>query len=254
MASIELISNDWGSSYGDEWKVHEIHFGWAGAVTQFYNASDKDIKYVTFRYAAYNAVGDLVLDKSNNGIASGRLVGPILPDYVVTVTFKDLWNSNLVKRIKIDEVFVEFMDGTTETISGNELVSVCIEAAIIRNGKVGPRTCCYFKDISTFNPESFFYKKHAEEIEQEHMRRQADEKAKKEKAAREKEESERRRAEFLQKQEEEKKEKERRAEEIRRKREEEEKKAKAKAKLQGIIVCAVIALIAIISGIAGACS
>ncbi len=247
MASIELISNDWGSSYGDEWKVHKIHFGWAGAVTQFYNASDKEIKYVTFRYAAYNAVGDLVLDKSNNGIASGRLVGPIPPDYVVTVTFKDLWNSNLVKRIKIDEVFVEFIDGTTETISGNELVSVCIEAAIIRDGKVGPRTCCYFKDISTFNPDSIFFKKHGEEIEQERMRRQAEEKAKKE-------ESERRYAEFLQKQEEEKKEKERRAEEIRRKREEEEKKAKAKAKLQGIIVCAVIALIAIISGIAGACS
>lgn len=136
MAGVELISLNWGHQtmeYSKVWersvevfKVEEANV--AGGVdikTEIYNASDKVIKYITFSYVAYNAVGDVIsctIKKKN--VVAGKLTGPIGVNKTATAVFENMWYNNTVSKIAIKEITVQYMDDSLETIAGKELVCV----------------------------------------------------------------------------------------------------------------------------------
>ena len=99
--------------------------GGVSASHLFYNASGKEMKYITFTYVPYNSVKDMVTcTVSKKSKASGRLTGPVAPGYFDVIEWDNLWYNPTVSRILIDEVYIEYMDGTTETIDGKDIVDV----------------------------------------------------------------------------------------------------------------------------------
>lgn len=83
------------------------------------NNTDKQIKYVTLQWNCYNAVGDLIYDeidwKSHFRI---RFTGPL----DAHTTSKRICNTtkfynHTLKKYTLTEAIVEYMDGTTETVT-----------------------------------------------------------------------------------------------------------------------------------------
>ena len=65
-----------GWSYGKPNNVDGI-----GVKHEYYNASDKTMKYITFVYVPYNRVGDAVACSTSGTVeARGKLTGPIQPN------------------------------------------------------------------------------------------------------------------------------------------------------------------------------
>ncbi len=126
MASIELLCSCWGQGVEDSYWYTESRseFGYLGVETYFYNASEKEIKYVTFTYAPYNAVSDVVTDVKGIGVVSQKFTGPIAPDSITRARFTDIWKCDTIRRVDIMKITVEFMDGTTEIIAGNDLLNI----------------------------------------------------------------------------------------------------------------------------------
>ncbi len=92
--------------------------------------SNKDIKYVTFTVAAYNAVDDTVYcEISGNNTANLKLTGPcqsgyssyVIPEtyksgitskkYVDNVRLENVWYNKTIEYAKLISVKIEFMDG-----------------------------------------------------------------------------------------------------------------------------------------------
>ena len=85
------------------------------------NNSDKEIKYITFQWSCYNAVGDSISDQIT-GKSYVRVIftGPLAPGKTTD------WNRNTTlfynhtyNNMKWNEITVEYMDGTTEKIGEN---------------------------------------------------------------------------------------------------------------------------------------
>lgn len=82
-----------------------------------YNAGAKDIKYVTFTYHPTNSVNDAVTCTiSGKKEATCRITGPIAPKARAYGDWPDVWYNPEILLIQIDNVHIEFMDGTEETI------------------------------------------------------------------------------------------------------------------------------------------
>ena len=83
------------------------------------NNTDKQIKYVTMQWSCYNAVGDLIYCQiDRKSYKRVRFTGP-LDAYTISEskrTTDKFYNYNL-KSYKMNEIIVEYMDGTTETIT-----------------------------------------------------------------------------------------------------------------------------------------
>ena len=101
------------------------------------NKSDKTIKYIVFEVVPYNAVDDVVKcrirNESNRRLQS---TGPFATGegdaYLYTSVFGDksewwggiweaVWYNNTVVRLEFNKIEIEYMDGTKETLSGDEL-------------------------------------------------------------------------------------------------------------------------------------
>lgn len=80
------------------------------------NLTNKTIKYYTLKISTYNAVGDPSYDDmSRKSKFSQRYVGPVKPGE--TLVFYDLFTyQQALSTITIDEIVLEYMDGTKETI------------------------------------------------------------------------------------------------------------------------------------------
>lgn len=85
----------------------------------YYNCSEKEIKYITFTYVPYNPVDDAVEKAAN-----GKLTGPIPPKHKSYVTWENMWYNATVTKVVLTQILVQFMDGSEELIQGEDVVSM----------------------------------------------------------------------------------------------------------------------------------
>ena len=134
MASIELLG-PWscgGEPYVGYWpstkkvlnKTTGLTLTYIGVETGFYNGSEKEIKYVTFKYVPRNAVSDIITDNLGVSVTSQRFTGPIAPDTFGKAEFETVWQIEEIDHIEIQEITVDYMDNTSEIISGKDLTFI----------------------------------------------------------------------------------------------------------------------------------
>lgn len=93
----------------------------------FKNMSMKTIKYATFSVTPYDRVGEIVFDeiKGQDCTVYARAEGPYKKGQGMSAsggTYWDCaWYSWSINKLKLDEIEIEYMDGSTETIAGNEV-------------------------------------------------------------------------------------------------------------------------------------
>jgi hypothetical protein len=81
------------------------------------NPTKKNIKYLWFTFSGYNAVDDLIIDTiKGKSKVTVKGVGPISPSESGDYEYDYVWHTDLVQRVKIDQVKVQFMDGSFKTI------------------------------------------------------------------------------------------------------------------------------------------
>ena len=120
----ELMFSGNGSSY-EGWTSSPNEVGGIGVRHTVYNASDKSMKYITFVYVPYNRVGDPVASKVGGDVeARGKLTGPLEPNGKANVEWKILWYNPTIAEVKLKEVIVQYMDGTEETIKGEDILDI----------------------------------------------------------------------------------------------------------------------------------
>lgn len=95
--------------------------GW-GVEIKIINSCAKTIKYCTFNVRALDSVGNLAY--VSTGYAKQELTGsgPIEHGDVGFWRFEHLMYSGAVSEMVLDSIDVEYMDGTTEEWSGNNIV------------------------------------------------------------------------------------------------------------------------------------
>ena len=90
---------------------------------EYYNAGEKEIKYITFSYVPYNSVNDMVACTASGKIeVSGKLTGPIPPKHKSYVTWETMWFNPTVTTAVLTKIHVQFMDNTEEMIDGKDIV------------------------------------------------------------------------------------------------------------------------------------
>ena len=182
MGSIELLACYAGATHvkkvnnqivESKWHDNEAFNSYFGVKTYFYNASNKDIKYVTFTYVPYNKVNDAVTDEFGISEVSKKVTGPIAADSLNGVIFDGLWKDSTVYSIKITKISVIFIDETTETIDFENITSVFSTQPkhFVVLDELSKRFYIpWFVPMSgnryDFNTESILYKNHGEEIEE----------------------------------------------------------------------------------------
>lgn len=137
------IQNDNPSNGTQQKQMIEVNYqmghvgvnGWmvspnsAGGVSVRYaikNVGTKVIKYYRLYFVPYNAVGDI--EKCNINKISERSVkgtGPISPNEVENnCIFENAWYNYLITSVKLVKAEIEYMDGTKETIQGDQITSI----------------------------------------------------------------------------------------------------------------------------------
>lgn len=90
----------------------------------FTNNSPKTIKYIRVSFTFYNAVNDpIVLQYKTSEVLTGEMVGPFATGEGISDLSQGWgkfynWTIDSVKLVKIQ---IEYMDGTTETLTGKDL-------------------------------------------------------------------------------------------------------------------------------------
>ena len=106
----------------------------------FYNAGEKEIKYITFRYLAYNRVNDLVAcTVSKKTESGGKLTGPIPPKYDGYVKWQSMWYNPTVAHVVISKICIQYMDNTEEEIDGKDIVNMWDEGSVYYREVVIPK-------------------------------------------------------------------------------------------------------------------
>jgi hypothetical protein len=83
------------------------------------NKSNKTVKYISFQWVPYNAVGDIVSCEIRGEIQKGgRVTGPIKPGqtYGYNYSWECEWYNNTITRAKLMEIEIEYMDNTAVKI------------------------------------------------------------------------------------------------------------------------------------------
>ncbi len=83
------------------------------------NNTDKEIKYITFQWSCYNAVGDSIRDEiSGKDYVRIKYTGPLAPGATTDKKRNTtLFYNHAYANMKWNEITVEYMDGTTESIT-----------------------------------------------------------------------------------------------------------------------------------------
>lgn len=111
---------------------HQDYEGWHGGPNSaggysvrwdFKNTTGKTIKYASFWFTPYNAVNDEVCcsirRKSTDGV---KFTGPLADGAIETGTFwENAWYNNSISTVRMTKVYIEYMDGTTETIFPSDI-------------------------------------------------------------------------------------------------------------------------------------
>lgn len=89
-----------------------------GLSVNFYNPTEKTIKYISFDIQGYNGVGD----RCGRRI-SHRCIGPINPDTSCSYEFDYVWMDDVTETAKISNVLVTYSNGQTKSIpTANKLL------------------------------------------------------------------------------------------------------------------------------------
>lgn len=89
------------------------------------NPTKKTIKYIWFNVVGYNPVGDKVVDPfKRTSLITLRAIGPIEHLNSGTYSFESAWNTNLVDKVKIASIKVQYMDGTFKTITNPSSIEI----------------------------------------------------------------------------------------------------------------------------------
>ena len=107
----------------------------------YYNASGKEIKYLTFTFVPYNAVNDEVCCTiSNESEKAGQITGPIkafniaIGEYdakynhfypegkLPSAKWDALWYNNTITRVEVTQIDITYMDDSEETITEEDIV------------------------------------------------------------------------------------------------------------------------------------
>ena len=103
---------------------------------------DKTIKYCIITCVPINAVGDLVACTVTDAVeARCRVTGPIAAG-VHKWTFENGWYNPTIANVKITKVDIQYMDGSTETISG-EKIEEDVRAAVEQHNQQQQQNGCY---------------------------------------------------------------------------------------------------------------
>ena len=89
----------------------------------FKNTTGKTIKYATFWFTPFNAVNDEVMcsvkRKSTDGV---RYTGPLADGQIHTGSYwENAWYNNTINTVRMIKVYVEYMDGTNESIYPSDI-------------------------------------------------------------------------------------------------------------------------------------
>lgn len=94
-----------------------------GLEIEFYNTTNKSIKYITTTIVGYNSVGDKVFNvKKKTYNCQVKSIGPIEPESSGSYKFNYVWFSDIVQTAKVTNVIVQYMDGTIKNITNPENV------------------------------------------------------------------------------------------------------------------------------------
>lgn len=93
-------------------KIENID-GWLKIYLLYKNNSAKTIKYATFKYSAINKVGDVIARP-----CSFRFTGPLKPGRTESGNWEDVWPDYAFHHVRLEYAYIQYMDGTEETISG----------------------------------------------------------------------------------------------------------------------------------------
>ena len=111
-----------GSGYGNEWVGGANSAGGVSVKFNVKNTSDKIIKYLRFSLMPYNRVNDFVdSDIANQNNSVFTYTGPLYPKKIETLFLENAWYNNSIVGAIIEWVEIEYMDGTKEQISGNNI-------------------------------------------------------------------------------------------------------------------------------------
>ena len=81
------------------------------------NPTKKTIKYVIFSLVGLNAVKDPVRTINGSKTTTVRGIGPIQPEGNGSYSFDYVWHTDLVESVRVVSIKVDYMDGSTRTIS-----------------------------------------------------------------------------------------------------------------------------------------
>ena len=111
---IFLLSQD--KAYGD--------YDWCGINPKFLNCYSKTIKYIDCLVVPYNKFDDVQSDDYGRSSKEIRCIGPFEPGEIASWRFDDMFkNENgIIKRFKITNIKITFIDNSTITYKGLENV------------------------------------------------------------------------------------------------------------------------------------
>jgi len=87
-----------------------------GVDMTFYNPTKKVVKYVHATVVGMNPVDDPVIEGGNTSHTL-KCIGPIDPGESGTYSFEYVWFTDIVERVKLTSIKVQYMDGTEKIIS-----------------------------------------------------------------------------------------------------------------------------------------
>jgi len=92
---------------------------------EYYNPTKKPIKYITATIVGFNSVGDKVFHsiKQSYNIQL-KSVGPLEPEASGTYKFEYAWLTDMVEKAKILSISVQYMDGTSKTITNADSITL----------------------------------------------------------------------------------------------------------------------------------
>lgn len=126
-------------TYGSYWSDNPNSADGVSVCFSFTNLTGKTIKYANFWFVPYNRVNDPVsceiTGKSRNGV---RYTGPLSPygSYEGAI-FTNAWYNRTITRVKLLEVYVEYMDGSSEVILPYEMEIEFYSAPVYTNTSSG---------------------------------------------------------------------------------------------------------------------
>lgn len=115
-----------GYSYGssvESWQFGPNSVGGVGVKFSFKNDTEKTVKYASFTFLPFNAVQDVVsCNTKGNTRFTIRYTGPLNPGAVHRGCYcENCWYNNTITAVALVEIQVEYMDGSSETLTGTDI-------------------------------------------------------------------------------------------------------------------------------------